>query len=52
MLADISVNERFLCRAVRDAPTVVWGVYPPVYSKEDGPYGVEDVVGEEEVGEV
>ena len=52
MLADISIDERFLSRAVRDAPTVVWCIYPPVYSKEDSPNGVEDVVGEEEVSEV
>ena len=52
MFADVPVDERFLCRAIRDASAVVGCVDPPVYGEEDGPDGVEDVVGEEEVGEV
>ena len=51
-MADVTVNECLLGRRVGKAAAIVRCVYPPMDSEENCPRCGQDVVREEEVGEV
>jgi len=52
VLANVSIDKRLLRWRVGITPAVMRGIKPPVDGEIDRPDGIENMIGEENVGEI